>query len=265
MSAALVSVVPTYKPPEQLLDLVDVLSMSGPVIVSDDASPCTYDRLLTDVASRDGVTVLRHSNNAGIGRGLNDGLHFARTLQTPWLLTVDQDSTITMGYVTDLLDIATNAMQSGFDIGVLGAGTVLDESGPMTYPSKVLSGLTVTEEVIQSGSLWSVDALTSVYGFDENLGNDAVDASACLALRERGYLVALAPELDFQHRIGTASQHRIFGRTIMVTHHSKVRNKAMLKNRLQLLPREFRQSPRHAVRTVRRVLINRTMSRLHRS
>ena len=259
------SVVPTYRPPEQLLALIDTLRTHGPVIVSDDASPCTFDALLAAVAHKDGVTVLRHSRNAGIGRGLNDGLRCAQETHAPWLLTVDQDSTVTADYVDDLLRTANEILHTGVKVGVVGAETVLDKSGSMTYPSKQLGSLTVTEEVIQSGSLWSVDAITSTFGFDEELGNDAVDAAACLGLRERGYVVALAPGLSFHHRIGSATQHRFLGRNVIVTHHSKVRQRAMLKNRLQLLPREVQQSPRHAVRTIRRVLVNQAMGWLHRS
>ena len=264
VSAALVSVVPTYRPPEQLLSLIAVLRLHGPVIVSDDASPCTFDELLTDVAHKDGVTVLRHSTNAGIGRGLNDGLRFAQETCAPWLLTVDQDSVVSTDYIDELLRTANGILQSGVEVGVVGAETVLDQSGPMTYPSKLLGSLAVTEEVIQSGSLWSTGAMTSAHGFDETLGNDTVDAAACLGLRERGHLVALAPGLSFHHRIGSATQHRLLGRNVIVTHHSKVRQQAMLKNRLQLLPREVRQSPRHAFRSIRRVLVNQTMGWRHK-
>ena len=259
------SVVPTYRPPEQLLALVDVLRLHGPVIVSDDASPCTFDELLAEVARNNGVTVLRHSTNVGIGRGLNDGLRFAKAAHTSWLLTVDQDSAFTTNYVKGLRDIASELLQSGFPVGVVGAERVLDESGPMTYPSRDLGSLTITEEVIQSGSLWSVEAMSSAQGFDEALGNDAVDAAACLGLRERGYLVAIGPGLSFHHRIGSATQHRVLGRNVIVTHHSTVRQRAMLKNRLQLLPREARQSPLHASRTIRRVVLNQTMGWLRKT
>jgi rhamnosyltransferase len=260
-----VSVVPTFRPPEELLALVDTLKMHGPVIISDDASPCTSDELLAAVARNDGVTVLRHSMNVGIGRGLNDGLRFAEAAHTTWLLTVDQDSAVTTDYVNRIRDTASELLQSGFPVGVVGAETVLDESGLMTYPSRNRGTLLATEELIQSGSLWSVDAMSSARGFDEALDNDAVDAAACLTLRERGYLVALAPELSFHHRIGSATQHRLLGRNVIVTHHSKVRKRAMLKNRLHLLPREARQSPRHAIRTIRRVLVNQTMGWLHKT
>ena len=264
VSAGLVSVVPTFRPPQQLLDLVATLREQGPVIVSDDGSPCTFDPLLANIASIEGVTVLRHHENAGIGRGLNDGLEFAQVENATWLLTVDQDSSISKTYADELLRAGDQLLESGYPIGVIGAETVSDESGSMTYPVRSFQGVLITEEVIQSGSLWSVAALISIRGFDTRLGNDAVDAAACLGLRESNYLVTVAPGLSFHHRLGSASQHRLFGRQVMVTHHPKSRQNAMLRNRLRLLPREMRQSPRHAFRTVRRVVVNRSMGWVHK-
>lgn len=263
VSERLVSVIPTFRPPPEVLETVEVLRGLGPVVVSDDSSPCTYDQVLLEASQREGVTVIRHRHNKGVARGLNDGLEKARSLSSQWLLTVDQDSTISGHYVTELLREAAEHLHSRAAIGVLGAGCVLDASGPMKYPVRIEGSMAVTEEVIQSGSLWRVSALTEIGGFDETLGSDAVDAAACLGLRESGYVVAVARDLSFGHRIGSATQHQLLGRQVMVTHHSRERHNAMLRNRLRLLPREVRQSPLHAVRTLRRVVINRTMGWLH--
>jgi len=46
------------------------------------------------------------------------------------------------------------------------------------------------------------------------------------------------------------------GRTVMVTNHSPARRATMVRNRLALAPAEFRQSPKHAFRTLRRVTVN---------
>ena len=172
---------------------------------------------------------------------------------------------MTTDYIDGLLHTARRFTESELPVGVIAAETILDHSGPIDYPSRKLGDFTITEEVIQSGSLWSVNAINSIFGFDERLGNDAVDAAACLALREQGFLVGLAPGISFQHRIGSASQHRLLGRKIVVTHHSAERQRAMLRNRLLLLPREIQQSPHHAFRSIRRVLVNLTMGRLHRT
>ena len=71
-------VIPTFKPDSTLLDLALGLSSQCPVLVVDDASPCTSDGVLRQVGALPGVDVVKHSTNAGIGRGLNDGLAVAR-------------------------------------------------------------------------------------------------------------------------------------------------------------------------------------------
>ncbi len=243
----------TYRPEEgDLLGVVDALRAQGVgVLVTDDASPAPFDPVLRAVAEL-GVPVVRHRSNQGIARGLNEGLAFARSSGASWLLTVDQDSVVPPHLVADLLQVAS----SHPSIGVVGVETLDDPSGPVGYPSREADGLLVTEEVFQTCSLWSVVALDAIGGFDETLGIDGVDAAACLRLRSLDYVVALAPGTRIAHRYGEGRQVRVLGRTVVSTGHSPARRESMTRNRLALAPAEFRQSPRHAWRTLRRVGVN---------
>jgi rhamnosyltransferase len=248
---SVVAVVPTFRPnADELNCLVASLEAQGiSVLVTDDASPCTSDPALRGVESL-GVDVVRHRHNHGIARGLNDGLAFAVARGATWLLTVDQDSSLPPGYVAALLAASTDG------VGVIGAEIISDASGDVRYPTTQSDGHLATEEVFQTGSLWSVAALTAIGGFDESLGIDAVDAAACLRLRERGFIVALAPGVRLEHRVGAARQVTLLGRTVLATGHSPERRTTMVRNRLRLAPAEFRQSPKHALRTLRRVGVN---------
>ncbi len=248
-------VIPTYRPSLAVRDVVaDVRTQGYPILISDDASPVTADPVLRELGERAGVDVIRHHRNAGIARGLNDGLQAAVDLGAEYLLTVDQDSRLPENYVAQLLQ-AWAALPAE-RIGVIAPAVIADASGSMEYPTRVVRGVLTTEEVIQSGALWSVSALTAIGGFDEKLGIDAVDAAACLRLREAGYLIALTPDVTVEHNLGDSRQVKMFGRTIMVTNHSPARRATMVRNRLVLAPAEFKQSPRHAFRTLRRVTVN---------
>ncbi len=253
------AVVPTYRPPESVSALVTALAEQSSVVVSDDASPCTADPILRSLESLPAVTVMRHQHNAGIARGLNDGVAAAVIAGATWLLTVDQDTVLPAGYVVALTTVATSLVASGVPLGAIGAQVIADASGSITYPTRIEGGAVVTEEIIQTGSLWSVAALAEFGGFDESLGIDAVDAAACLRLRERGMVVAVAPGLSLSHSIGAARSISMFGRSVMVTGHSPERRTTMLRNRLRLFPAEFKQSPTHAFRTLRRVGVNQTL------
>lgn len=259
MSRGLIAVVPTFRPEASVLDLVRVINAHHAVLVSDDASPCTFDYVFWELEHLPNVSSVRHHQNAGIARGLNDGLRRAQVLGASWLLTVDQDTAIDRTYVPRILAFGEQLIEQGYRIGVVAAERVNDRSGVLTYPLRTLDHISVTEEVIQTGSMWSVEALTAIGGFDETLGIDAVDASACLRLREQGFVVAVVPDLEVHHAIGQAKTVAIFGRSIMLTQHDPERRATMVRNRLTLFRREFRQSPRHAIRTLRRVAVNQSL------
>ncbi len=261
--SSVAAVIPVFRPePLALVALLDTLGEAGiPVLVTDDASPCTFDHVLRAVKDR-GITVVRHPRNAGIARGLNEGLAFAREQRATWLLTIDQDSTLPAGYVEALLasapaDSGLWSDPSALRPGVIGAGIIGDASGDLGYPTRSEQGFSVTDEVFQTGSLWSVAALTEVGGFDERLGIDGVDSGACLALRKAGYSVIVAPDVRLAHTLGTQARSvRILGREVVSTGHSPERRESMVRNRLRLAPGEFAESPTHAFRTLRRLAMN---------
>ena len=252
-----VVVVPTYCPDETTLVLVIGLSAENvPILVSGDASPCTSDPILAEIREVPNTTVIRHMKNRGIARGLNDGLEHALACGAQWLLTVDQDSQLPSQYLASLLADAHRRTILGERLGALGARAIADASGDMNYPESGTDGFLTTEELIQTGTLWQVDALKDFGGFNEVLGIDAVDAAACLALRQRGWVIGLHEHLQVTHRIGNSRTVTIAGRDVMLTGHSPDRRATMLRNRLRLFPAEFRQSPKHALRTIRRVAVN---------
>lgn len=250
------ALVPSYRPDgDRLVPLVRGLLDEGlRVVVADDASPCTADPILAECAAL-GAVVVRHDERRGIARSLNAGLREAP--ESAWLLTVDQDSVLPPDYVARMIEAAREAVAvlGPHAVGAVGAGIVDDPTGAVRYRPREGSGLLVTEEVIQSGTLWSVPALTAIGGFDESFGIDAVDAAACVRLRAHGRRIVLARDVVLAHRVGEGRALRILGRTVLASGHSPERRTTIVRNRLRLAPEEFRQSPRHAMRTLRRVAV----------
>jgi rhamnosyltransferase len=266
-SPSVLALVATYSPDSHVIDLVNGLRSQGVgVVVSDDASSCTADPILRDCGLVPGVTVIRHADNVGIARGLNEGFQAACDAGCRWLLTSDQDSQFPESYVADISSFAESIgslWEDSVRVGAVGAGMVINANGQLKYPITQVASpsgpLSVTEEVIASGTLWNVEALIGVGGFDESLGLDAVDAAACLRLREAGYRIVLAPEVRMEHQLGDSRSVQLLGRTVLATGHSGERRATMMRNRLRLAPAEFRQSPKHAFRTLRRVSVNALM------
>lgn len=246
---SVVAVVPGHNPSEhEVVALVEGLRAADiTVLVVDDASD---DASYVSACSDRGASVICYDMNQGIARSLNDGLAFARSSGASWLLTVDQDTMLPEGYIEKLLSFADARA------GVIGAETIGDASGDLRYPTREVAGYLVTDEVFQTGSLWQVAALSDLGGFDESLGIDAVDAEACLKLREAGFAVVLARGTRLSHQYGSGKVVRVLGRSVVATGHSPSRRESMVRNRLRLLPRELRQSPTHALRTLRRIGMN---------
>ena len=230
--------------------------MVSGIVVSDDASPATFDPILQQCS----VPIHRHHGNQGIARSLNLGVRFAEDAGAAWLLTVDQDSWLPDGYVDALLATASTATEAGLQVGAIAAEIVIVGQTRLPYPQRTESGIITTTEVFQSGTLWNVAALRRIGGFDESLGIDAVDAAACLGLREHGYVVVLAPGVALEHAYGDGRPVRLFGRTVMATGHSPARRTTMVRNRLRLLPREVRSDPAQAWRSSRRLIVNTALS-----
>lgn len=251
--------IPTFRP--DAADLITLAIRLAPqvtqVVVADDASPCTADSALRALVDQ-GVTVRRHRHNSGIARSLNEGLAVAREYEASWLLTLDQDTLVGSDYVAGLMTAVTQAILALGDgaIGAIAAGSLNDASGEIRYPVKLRRGIHTTQEVFQTGTLWSTPALTAIGGFDEEIGIDAVDAMACLKLRQKGLVIAVDPQLRLEHHYGAGTQYNLLGRQVISTGHSPDRRESMVRNRLKLFPAEFAQSPVHALRTIRRVGVN---------
>ena len=259
MIHGVLAVVPTYRPDaDELFSLVTTLvRQSVPVLVVDDGSPCTFDPAL-DAARDAGARVVRHRSNIGIARSLNDGLRAAVDADATWLLTVDQDSEIPEDYVERLVLAAGFAADAlGIEhVGAVAAGSIDDASGELSYPVTFDGDVLITPEVIQTGTLWDVQAMTAVGGFDESLGIDAVDAAACLRLRQTGRRIVLATDVAIRHRVGVGHQVMVLGRSVLSSGHSPHRRTTIVRNRLRLFPAEFALDPVHALRTLRRVAVN---------
>ncbi len=262
MTNPVIAVVATYRPAAQslLALLADLAGEGVTTIIVDDASPCTFDPLLRQVsdqvAGAGPVQVQRFDNNRGIARSLNAGLAFANDQKAKWLLTLDQDTRLPAGVIEQLLATAARAKQAGLQVGAIGPIVVDTGGGEIKYPTRESSGFATTAEIVQSGALWSVAALQEIDGFDERLGIDAVDAAACLHLRQIDYQVLVDADARITHSLGAARAVQVLGRTVLATGHSAERRTTMVRNRLQLAPAEFMQSPMQGLRSLRRLAMS---------
>ncbi len=197
-----------------------------------------------------GVRVIRNDRNQGIAAALNEGVKAAAQAGATHVLTVDQDSRFPDDYVAHLKDAWTRAEAHGLTPAAMGAA----EFSGLGHRGHWRGGVMVVAESIQSGTLFSREALQRIGGFDEDLVIDGVDTDACLRLNDLGYDICVAP-VGFQHELGEGHFVSVLGHKVWASGHAPFRRYYITRNGLLLLRRHGRRHPRWAMVSARRLAV----------
>ncbi|HQR78600.1 MAG TPA: glycosyltransferase [Actinomycetota bacterium] len=238
-----VAVCPVLNPPATTPEtLATIRQQVADLVVVDDGSsvPVRYQ----------GTDMIRLPENRGIAAALNRGVAAAVAKGATHVLTVDQDSRFPAGYVAALLSCESRARRQGLRPGAVGA---VEFSG-LRHKGRFRDGVLVVAESIQSGTLFPVEALSELGGFDEELVIDAVDTDACLRLQELGYDVCVAPAA-FDHSLGQGHFVSLLGRKVWSSKHPPFRRYYITRNGLAMLHRYGLRHPRWAVVYARKLAV----------
>jgi GT2 family glycosyltransferase len=224
VAAAIVS----YNPTVELPHLVETLIAAGiPVEVVDNSSSTGLEHLL---ASRDaGATVTTLDTNTGVAGALQTALD---ATTADWLLTFDQDSTVTAESLARLVGSPASA---GPTVAVVAPVALDKESGEPLQGDPTKTEWYEVERVITSGALCRVVALRAVGGFRTDLVIDFVDWDLCVRLRKARWLIAIEPTAILEHSIGRATTHHVpFVGDVTTTNHTPDRQYYKYRNYLLL-------------------------------
>lgn len=251
-----VAVVPIFDPPWAAVPNVLRLSRQAAVVLVNDGSPDTAP--LRALVGIEGTQWIHLQRNTGIAAALNAGVAAALDMDAEYVLTLDQDSTISDGFVAGLAAVLDRhpAASTVVAPGSLGDGgrTRASDDAPASVP-----------EVLQSGMMFKVATYLSTGPFDETLFIDGVDTDYCLRLRSRGGVVLAVPDVSMVHQLGAGDAARTFRigpwRPV-ATGHSSIRRYYMTRNRLVLLQRYGAREPAWAAVTIRRTIVSHVLALL---
>lgn len=237
------TVVVTYHPGDDVAD--NLRAMRGEcdrLLVVDNGSPADALRV---IEALEGVELLRLEKNEGIARALNLGMARAEAAGAEWVLTFDQDSRPSPGFLAALLETAARRPDTAL------VGPFIEEAcvGARArwlrrHPRCGLffrcvpcdgSDLEDVSMVITSGALTSVRAWRELGGFDERLFIDYVDTDFCLRARRAGWRIAVCEGARLAHHLGRRELRRALGRNFFPTHHSPLRHYYIARNRVLML------------------------------
>lgn len=230
------AVMVTFNPGAELIANVSVLSrqVDGIVIVDNASSGAALDRI-RELQEHSSYKVIRNDSNLGVAGALNIGLRVALEERYEWIVTFDQDSTVTEGYIDAMLDAARNAERVGIVCPrYRDRHSMRELPMPRTKSGDLLTTMT-------SGSMVHRTTIETAGWFDERLYIDSVDTEYGLRLRSMGLRLIQAEKAELLHSVGRLVGHWWLGRNFWTTNHSAGRRYYMTRNRLFIFSRYPRE------------------------
>lgn len=228
----ILSVIVTYNP--DLFRLQKLLSVILPqvsfVLIYDNNS--VEQNRIIDSQKNDGIQVHGFKDNHGLSYSYNAALKFAIENNYSHLLLLDQDSMPA--------DNLVKILYKGFSVDAQTAVVVpslIDENAGNEFTVK--NEFENVKHLINSGSLFNVEYLRKVGGYDEKLFVDYADFEISYRLRRHNYYIKRSRDAKMLHVLGDGNIKRILFINFYVTNHSVFRRFLISKNRILVYRKYF--------------------------
>jgi rhamnosyltransferase len=249
----------TYNPsPAFIENIASAGAQVSHIVVVDNGSSRETEQLLKQVEMTSGRDVIRNGRNLGIAGALNLGVKKAMEAGFDWIVTFDQDSCVSEGFISQMLERYRRSEHLE-DVALISPTYVDRESGIQVRLRRSGDGKILT--TMTSGSMVPSDVFRKIGLFDESLFIDAVDTEFCLRARHTGMQLLQSPAVLF-HSLGRTTYHHIAGARFGATNHSPARRYYITRNRWRLLrayatdwPWVWREYRSMVVETVKIILV----------
>lgn len=240
------AVVSAYNPDDGLTEHVSsLLRQVDSVVVVDDGSPNDVSEVLGRVEA-EGAAVIRLEQNSGIAAALNAGIrHAQREWDPAWIMTMDQDSRLTSGYVESAL---LSFEQAPFPERV--AAVCAESHNEILLPTMTVEGQREIFDPMQSGTLYRTEVFDQVGYLEEGLFIDCVDSEFNARLRASGFHLLAGKNCDLVHSLGKSRPMSILGwhahigaKKLFVYEHAPFRVYYITRNSLTLARRYILSQP----------------------
>ncbi|MBB5413929.1 rhamnosyltransferase [Paraburkholderia sp. HC6.4b] len=197
------------------------------------------------------LNVLPLGKNLGIAAAHNVGIRWARERGAKYVLLMDQDSVPEPRMVAALKLAHEDLVAGGDKVAAIGPRFRDPQTGHLAphvrfgrirfAPVACEPGqpVVLTDLLISSGSLISIDVLDAVGGMDEEFFIDQVDTEWVLRARAKGYQVWGHCEASMSHSLGEQRRRVWLGRWREIPLHKPFRYYYMFRNSVLLQRRDY--------------------------
>ena len=232
------AVVISYHPDAGVLENLAVARPQlDALVVVDNGSTAGELNAIRELSSALDLGLIENGTNLGIAAALNRGVQWAVERGFEFVLLLDQDSAITEGYVSTMLQCFA-AHPAGERLAILVPRYVDRRLGLVLPPPSI--GTTL-EAATTSGSLSPVTLFAQAGWFAEELFIDGVDYEYSLRVRGLGFTIAECVDATLLHSPGTPSSHSFFGsKPFHAANYSAVRRYYQERNKIWVTKRYWR-------------------------
>lgn len=235
------ALVVTYCPDSEFIHRLErIRALTSTVCIVDNGS----GELFPHIESQ-GVMILRNVENRGIAAALNRGAEWATAQGFSWVLLFDQDTLPSPDLLRKIAD-AYNDYPSKSRLAMIGSHFGA-EYQPSACTNERWRRVTT---VINSGTLLSLTAFSTIGGFREDFFLDCVDLDYCLRACRKGLDVIELTSQAMKHSIGRASHHQVLGRVVTTSNHAPWRWYYMTRNNLILIRESIQFAPYWAFQAI---------------
>ncbi|MFL9907896.1 glycosyltransferase family 2 protein [Paraburkholderia sp. RL17-337-BIB-A] len=250
--AGVVAIVVTYQPDSARLGalLNAVTPQTEHVAVVDNGSAQDVAGVVAALGGPS-VHVISLGKNLGIAAGHNSGIDWARKQGAKYVLLMDQDSEPDAGMVAALQSAHEDLVGAGNKVAAIGPRSRDRQTGHLA-PHVRFGGIrfapvacepgqrtVVTDLLISSGSLISLEALDAIGEMDEQLFIDQVDTEWVLRARAKGYVTWGHCAAAMAHSLGEWRRRVWLGRWREIPLHKPFRYYYMIRNSVLLQRRDY--------------------------
>jgi len=239
MEKKVCAVIVSYNPEENIFNNTkNLIGLVDQVIIVDNGSTNEASLNYLSKLNRlyDNCKIIYNKENKGIAYALNVGCKIAAENDYEWVLTLDDDSSVPEGMVTNLL----KEYYEKKDNKIMILAPIITEFNSENY----MEHSKYVDTVITSGSLINIKSFENVGWFKENFFIDMVDIEYCLRLKKHGFKVFQSANAILYHRLGRQKNVLSIGKFKWNAYnHNEIRKYYICRNTVQLYKEYFAEFP----------------------
>jgi rhamnosyltransferase len=229
------AVIVSYHPADEIIEnVVGLVDQVDEIIIVDNGSGAQAHALLERLREYRQVTIVYCHENLGIAAALNIGVRRAHAAGYQWLATFDQDSKVTPGMISIMLQVYATYPEKNKVASLCPRYqdkiTGIISGSELRVPRGNSDRYAEATVVMTSGNLIKLEVFDTVNFFNEALFIDYVDIEFCLRCAAKGLRILEVEDAILIHSAGSPTRHRFLWKASAVTNHNALRRYYITRN-----------------------------------